>query len=136
MVEKHHLGDGATGRNAGFITCGSVEHFNRLVETHGVEKAKEIWDFSEKNLQLLKDHIVKDSPESIFFEEKGSFSLASEMGEFQELQKTANLMSSQGIEVELVNESQVLSRLGAQGFVGGINIVTTLLSIQLNYSKK
>ena len=29
-------------------------------------------------------------------------------------------MSSQGIEVELVNESQVLSRLGAQGFVGGI----------------
>jgi len=30
VVEKNLLGDGATGRNAGFITCGSVEHFNRL----------------------------------------------------------------------------------------------------------
>ena len=87
VVEKHHLGDGATGRNAGFITCGSVEHFNRLVETHGVEKAKEIWDFSEKkNLQLLKDHIVKDSL-SRFFLKKRSFSLASEMESFKNFKK-------------------------------------------------
>jgi len=120
VIEKHHLGDGATGRNAGFITCGSVEHFNRLVDTHGVDKAKDIWSFSERNLQLLKENIIKDDPGSIHFEEKGSFSLASKSGEFGELQKTANLMSSLGIEVELINEGQVRSRLGAEGFVGGI----------------
>ncbi|MEK6626274.1 MAG: FAD-binding oxidoreductase, partial [Bdellovibrionota bacterium] len=39
VVEKHHFGDGATGRNAGFITCGSVEHFNRLVSKHGAKEA-------------------------------------------------------------------------------------------------
>jgi glycine/D-amino acid oxidase-like deaminating enzyme len=120
VVEKHHLGDGATGRNAGFITCGSVEHFNRLVETHGKEKAKEIWDFSEKNLWLLKEHIIKDEKEKIFFEEKGSFSLASGKNEFIELQKTASLMSSMDIEVELIEEKAVKKRLGAEGFVGGI----------------
>ena len=120
VVEKHHLGDGATGRNAGFITCGSVEHFNRLVETHGKEKAKEIWDFSEKNLWLLKEHIIKDEKEKIFFEEKGSFSLASEKNELIELQKTASLMSSMDIDVELIEEKAVKKRLGAEGFVGGI----------------
>ncbi|MGZ3794705.1 MAG: NAD(P)/FAD-dependent oxidoreductase, partial [Bdellovibrio sp.] len=52
VVEKSQLGDGATGRNAGFITCGSVEHFNRLVGKHGSAEANEIWKFSEDNLQL------------------------------------------------------------------------------------
>ena len=120
ILEKHHLGDGATGRNAGFITCGSVEHFNRLVETHGKEMAKEIWDFSEKNLKLIKEHVIKGQKEDIFFEEKGSFSLASEDSEFKELQKTAKLMSSMDIEVELIDEKDVVGRLGAEGFVGGI----------------
>ena len=39
LIEKNGLGSGATGRNAGFITCGSVEHFNRLVGTHGEKKS-------------------------------------------------------------------------------------------------
>ena len=29
IIEKYEIGSGATGRNAGFVTCGSVEHFNR-----------------------------------------------------------------------------------------------------------
>ena len=40
ILEKGELGAGATGRNAGFITCGSVEHFNRLVGKHGENEAQ------------------------------------------------------------------------------------------------
>src|SRR5687768_12146823 len=87
LIEKNRIGFGASGRNAGFITCGSVEHFNRMVEKHGREEANAIWKFSEKNLQLLKEHIIAGHEQEIFFEEKGSFSLASTESEFQELKK-------------------------------------------------
>lgn len=123
VVEKYEIGDGASGRNAGFITCGSVEHFNRLVEKHGREEASTIWGFSETNLNLLKENIICDNPEDYLFENKGSFSLASTDTEFKELQASAELMSSFNINVEKVNEAEIKSRLGAEGFVGGIKYV-------------
>jgi gamma-glutamylputrescine oxidase len=119
VIEKGSIGAGATGRNAGFITCGSVEHFNRLVERWGREKALEIWRFSEVNLQLLKDHIILDD-QSLEFDGNGTFSLASTQEELQELQKTMKLMASFDIPVEALDEKQIEKRAGVVGFVGGI----------------
>jgi hypothetical protein len=120
LVEKSEVGDGATGRNAGFITCGSVEHFNRLVGKHGRDEALEIWKFSEDNLALLKERIIDGNEERIGFEHKGSFSLAGSENEFKELQSSANLMKEMGIGVEVLDESAVFKRLGAKNFMGGI----------------
>lgn len=120
IVEKDRIGFGATGRNAGFITCGSVEHFNRLVDKHGKDEASEIWKFSEENLELLKSEIIQDEGEEVLFEQKGSFSLASTESEFAELKTSAELMSQFNIDVETLNESEIKSRLGALQFVGGI----------------
>ena len=120
ILEKNLLGDGATGRNAGFITCGSVEHFNRLVGKHGASEAKEIWKFSEDNLKLLKSHIVRNHGDPIGFQNRGSFSLASTENEFVELKKSAQLMEQLQIKVEVINEDQIEKRVGVVGFVGGI----------------
>lgn len=123
LVEKNRLAFGATGRNAGFITCGSVEHFNRLVGTHGLEKAHEIWNFSEKNLELLKEEVIKDH-DAIEFEQKGSFSLAASDSELQELRKSAEFMSQCGIPVEELSGGDIQERLSAVNFVGGIKYVS------------
>lgn len=123
LVEKYELASGATGRNAGFITCGSVEHFNRLVEKHGAKEAEEIWKFSEENLRLLKEHIIQGSEKELLFENKGSFSLASSHSEFTELKKSAGLMESFGIKVETLEEAAIQTRLSAEGFVGGIKYI-------------
>lgn len=120
VIEKYEMGSGATGRNAGFITCGSVEHYNRLVEKHGAQEASEIWRFSEENLKLLKKEIVISQEDELLFEQKGSFSLASTETEFNELKKSAQLMKDHGIRVEIIDQEQVEKRLGASGFVGGI----------------
>lgn len=120
IVEKGEIGSGATGRNAGFITCGSVEHYNRLTEKHGAEEAKQIWRFSEENLLYLKEEIIQGHEEELLFEHKGSFSLASKETEFKELQESAKLMASQGINVEVLEQKAIEERLNAKGFVGGI----------------
>lgn len=126
VLEKYQHGAGASGRNAGFITCGSVEHFNRLVGKHGPEEALEMWRFSETNLALLKEHIIGHGPkeqEALMFEQKGSFSLASTDSELKELKKSAELMASMNIPVEILEEKAVASRLGAVNFVGGIKYI-------------
>lgn len=120
IVEKYELGDGATGRNAGFITCGSVEHFNRLIGKHGNLEAEEIWKFSEQNLNLLKEDLIQDQHNLVDFQEKGSFSLASTTTELLELEKSAEIMKSLNINVEVISEKDLQSRLGVRKFVGGI----------------
>jgi glycine/D-amino acid oxidase-like deaminating enzyme len=119
IVERGRVGSGATGRNAGFITCGSVEHFNRLVERWGDDKALEMWRFSEKNLDLLREHIIEDA-DAIEFRHDGTFSLASTNEEFHELKKTADLMRRFDIAVDVLNENEIKNRLGVVNFVGGI----------------
>jgi hypothetical protein len=125
IIDKNEFGFGASGRNAGFITCGSVEYFNRLVGTHGIEKAIEIWNFSEKNLELLTDEILntKEIQDECGFERKGSFSLASTNEELKELTDSAKIMLENKIDVEILDQSEVQKRLGVKEFVGGIKYV-------------
>lgn len=120
IIEKYEIGAGATGRNAGFITCGSVEHFNRLVGKHGQSEAHEIWRFSEKNLELLQQEIIQDKGNEFLFEQKGSFSLASTETEFNELKESTKIMRGMKINVEELDEKAIQQRLGAAKFVGGI----------------
>jgi len=121
LIEKNRLGFGATGRNAGFITCGSVEHFNRLVGKHGPSEAQNIWRFSETNLELLKQEIFSGHEDQIYFEQAGTYSLATTHQEFSELQESAAIMQKMDIKVEVVDQLEIQKQLNAIGFVGGIN---------------
>ena len=65
VIDKYSLGFGASGRNAGFVTCGSALHFNKLDQKFGQKKAQEIWQFSEANHQLLLTEIIQDKSNQI-----------------------------------------------------------------------
>jgi hypothetical protein len=120
LIEKDEIGAGASGRNAGFVTCGSVEHFNRLVQSRGLDLAKTLWRFGEENLSLLKTHIIENKGRNIGFEEQGSFSLASEESEYLELKKSAEIMKMAGINVDVLDRDEIKQRLNAEEFIGGI----------------
>ncbi len=120
VLEKGQMGTGATGRNAGFITCGSVEHFNRMVTKHGEKTALEIWQFAEHNMALLKSEILSKNVPVTSFQQRGAFSLAASQSEYDELKQVSRLMASHSIPVEELDEAAVRARLGAEGFVGGI----------------
>ncbi len=120
VVEKGRVGIGASGRNAGFITCGSVEHFNRMISKHGKDEATEIWKFSENNLKLLEEHIIQDGGDAILFEKKGCYSLAAQESEFKELKNVAEIMAGLKIPTQVYSNAEVEKNVGAAGFVGGI----------------
>jgi gamma-glutamylputrescine oxidase len=120
IIERGRLGFGASGRNAGFITCGSVEHFNRMVSKHGLKEATDIWKFSETNLRLLEEHVIQGKPDELQFEKDGCFSLAAQESEFEELKKVAEIMNGLKIPTEIYSQAQVAKSVGAKGFTGGI----------------
>jgi glycine/D-amino acid oxidase-like deaminating enzyme len=120
IVEKSRLAFGASGRNAGFITCGSVEHFNRMINKHGLEGATEIWRFAQENLRLLKEHVIQNTGDELEFEHNGAYSLAAQENEFVELQNCANTMGKLDIRTEMYTSKQVEENVGATNFVGGI----------------
>ncbi len=120
IVEKSRLAFGASGRNAGFITCGSVEHFNRMINKHGLEGATEIWRYAQENLRMLKEEIIQEDGASLGFEQNGAYSLAAQDNEFAELKKVSQIMEELKIPNEVIAGSDIPKRVGAQGFVGGI----------------
>lgn len=120
IVEKHRVAFGASGRNAGFVTCGSVEHFNRLISKHGKQEAVEIWKFAETNLNLLKEHIVQEKADQIEFKQRGAYSLAAQESEFTELKNVAKTMEELNIPVRIYEGSEIEKCVGAVNFCGGI----------------
>lgn len=120
VIDKHSLGYGASGRNAGFVTCGSAEHFNKLNKQFGFEKAIEIWRFSEQNRELLKSEIFADNPLGVDFYSTGSCTVASSEADWARYQTLYQDMLRAKIDVELIDENYLSTYYGVRNFQGAI----------------
>ncbi len=120
VLERHRIGFGASGRNAGFVTCGSTEHFIKLNAQFGTEKAVEIWKFSEMNRELLAEHVIEDAAAEVDYRHTGSCTVAPSDEHWVKYKATAKLMQQQGIDVHEVTPAEMESDYGVKGFVGGI----------------
>jgi gamma-glutamylputrescine oxidase len=121
IIEKHSLAFGASGRNAGFVTCGSANHFNKLQKNFGFEKAIEIWKFSEQNRELLKTEIIQDRIRDVDYFSTGSCTVSSSEEDWSQQQNVlVKDMLRAGIDVELIYEKDLFSQYGVKNSPGGI----------------
>jgi hypothetical protein len=120
ILEKNRIGFGASGRNAGFVTCGSTEHFMKLNDKHGTAKAVEIWKFSEANRELLREHIIEDQADAVDFRQTGSCTVAPSETHWQKYKAAAKTMKDHGLAVQEVDGPYMESDYGVVGFNGGI----------------
>jgi gamma-glutamylputrescine oxidase len=120
LIEKNRVGFGASGRNAGFVTCGSTEHFIKLNEKHGATKAVEIWKFSEQNRKLLQEHIIEDRAADVDFKQTGSCTVAPSEAHWEKYQAIAKTMRQHQLDVQEVDGPTMQSDYGVTGFQGGI----------------
>lgn len=74
ILEGKFCGAGASGRNAGFLTKGSASFYKSLAETWGLDRAKNLYRFAEKSLELTYNLILKSST-AVAFETSESMTL-------------------------------------------------------------
>lgn len=120
LVDRHDLGAGASGRNAGFVTCGSAEHFAKLHTQFGLTKATEIWNFSEQNRELIKNEIIQGDEASVDYFNTGSCTVAPSPDDWARYQDIYKTMLGVGIDVELIDEAYLASHYGVNNFQGAI----------------
>ncbi len=120
IIDKNSLGFGASGRNAGFVTCGSAEHFNKLLKQFGLEKAAEIWKFSEANRELLKSEIITDGENEVDYFTTGSCTVAPSVEDWQLYLAIYADMVRANIDVELIDEKYLSEHYGVRNFHGAI----------------
>lgn len=120
ILDRNRIGFGASGRNAGFITCGSAEHFQKLEKQFGLDQAAKIWHFSDTNRELLRSEIIQDDFDSVDFLMTGSCTVAASAEDWSRYQKLALTMKSVGLDVELSDQSTLSKNFGVRNFLGGI----------------
>lgn len=76
VFEHANKGAGASGKNAGFLTCGSLSYYEHLRSEIGAEKAKEVWDFCQTNHDLLYKEIIEGNEWQLNYSRGGSITAA------------------------------------------------------------
>lgn len=118
LVDKYEIGAGASGRNAGFVTCGSLEHLMKLEAQWGLEKALTIWKFSEANHELLRQELLS-STASIPYKVTGSCTVAPSAERFEDYKSFAQKVKSKGLNIEILSSEVIENDFSLKGFFGG-----------------
>ena len=120
IIDKGGIGAGASGRNAGFITCGSTEHFSRMTSAYGEDKAAELWKFTEDNHRLIVSEFGYDRLyRGCEYKNLGSWTLAATEHEIEVIQQTAKVLQNKNVNVEWFEADVVAKTLSCEGFYGG-----------------
>ncbi len=102
VLEKGELAEGASGRNAGFLTGGSINYFVSLVEKYGEQKALELWKFVTDNVALMMEQLELDAnAELVGYHQSGTISLFNEGDGLDKVQKGFELLVANGFDVEV-----------------------------------
>lgn len=120
VIDKGDVGAGASGRNAGFITCGSTEYFSRMISAYGEDKANQIWKFTEDNHRMLLTEFGADHLERrCDYKQRGSWTLATTEHEAETIRDSLKDLKERGVQADWYGANYVEERLQCEGFVGG-----------------
>jgi glycine/D-amino acid oxidase-like deaminating enzyme len=95
LVERKHLGAGASGRNAGFLLAGVSDSYADAVGTFGREKAREVWSITSENHDRMLEAVEGSD---VGHRRLGSAILASGEDERARLEESSQLMRDDGFD--------------------------------------
>ena len=121
LLEKGDLAQAASGQNAGIVTFGPEEEYIYAVKNIGREKTKKILEDTIENQHILEKLII-DEELKIEYIKTGFMSLACSDRQMSILDKSANMMSIDGLDVAIVDHRQAEKLLGIRlnhRYIGG-----------------
>ncbi len=117
LIDQSALCAGASGRNAGFSTIGSLAHFNRQYKTFGLDLSLTLRDTLTESMDIFRDLVTQENL-SAHFEFCDGLSVATNENSLNALNEGAHILLSKGYQLRELNpkafESQKL-----QGYLGG-----------------
>ncbi|MEP6776056.1 MAG: FAD-dependent oxidoreductase [Chloroflexota bacterium] len=101
VLEARHVAAGASGRNAGMVLTGAAQHYYEAVRLYGRERALDLW-----NLSLHNRDIVRGLSEEFGtpYDAAGSLLLAVDDTEAEDLERTADAMLDDNIQVKFTHK--------------------------------
>lgn len=109
---------GASGRNAGFLTVGSLAHFARERERHGLEGALRLRRLVRDSLRALLDAVAEEAIEC-GAEQTGSVSAASTEPGLEDLAAADEALAAAGMGLQRMGAGTLQERFGLRGFFSG-----------------
>jgi len=98
LHEARGIAEGASGRNGGFALRGGASRYDVARETYGVERARELWHWTERALDRMAE-LAGDA-----LRRNGSFRLAADAEERDEIRGEYEAFRADGIEAEWVDD--------------------------------
>ena len=105
LLERAHLGAGATGRNAGFLLKGVSENFVAASRRYGEPTAARVWHVTGRNQELIHE-IVERHGIACDLEWNGSMQIAGDEEEWTEMLASAVTLLRRGYRLEIDEASQ------------------------------
>ncbi len=101
VLEARHVAAGATGRNAGMVLTGSALHYHDAINRYGHDVALEAWRLSLHNREIV---VGLSQEMGTLWQQTGALVLALDDTEAEDLQRAADAMLDDDIEVKFTHK--------------------------------
>lgn len=118
VLERHSVGAGASGRNAGFLMRGAADNYAAAVRAWGRDTAASLWRLTEENLAALRAEGVESLNS---YRPIPSCLLALTDSEAEELREAAVLLAEDGFDVSLRHAGSDAPWRSGKAIVGLLN---------------
>lgn len=112
VLEARHVAAGASGRNAGMVLTGTAYYYHDALRIYGRELARKIWDLTRHNRDIARGLSEEFGTP---WEQTGSFLLALDDTEAEDLERAADAMHEDGISAKYTHKDPT-----KRGFIAAI----------------
>lgn len=120
LIEKYHIGWGASGRNGGMALTGLKEGGGTLIKKYGVEKARAYYHASLDAVDLVRT-IIDNEQLPVDVARTGHIEVASKLSHFEGFKQEQTILYKHfGHETQLLTKHELNSELSSDIYYGGL----------------
>ncbi len=120
VLERHHLGWGASSRNGGFVLQGYKPEMEQLARMVGAGRARKMFQLTLDAMQLLERLIGEEGIECDF-SHCGALTLAAKPGHLNGLEQSGRFLREQlGYETELLSRGDLSREIHSRRYHGAL----------------
>ncbi len=119
IVESSFCGGGASGKSSGFLTPDSELQLADLLNKYGKKGAKELREFVNGGLELIKNNIEKYKIECDY-QIQDSFFVANSKKSFKEVEDEHHARKDLGYDSQLYGKSEMKEALNSSQYFGAV----------------